>query len=261
MRVINTYDRFHRHIRAWADGHIDCLLTLGDPGFGKTSSYEHVLGNRPYHQFRARKSALQVYCDLYDAPTLPVVLDDVGNLLKDDNFIDMLKSLCETGKKTIRWGTTTPKLGERKKQFSCTSTVLIVLNRIPEKNADIRAILDRCDTIEFRPTKTEVMARMRDIFPDDGHLIDLLAEQPVMPTLRTLIHARQWARSDHLDLLEELFAECGVPKPISDLVDIMHAHPRGEWCSRYIAVTGLTDRTFRRHKAIASELLSCSKSA
>ena len=46
----------------------------------------------------------------------------------------------------------------------------------------------------------------------------------------------------------ELFAECGVPKPISDLVEIMQTYPKDEWAGRYMDVTGLTERTFRRHR-------------
>jgi hypothetical protein len=260
MRKIDTYERLHRHIRAWADREVDCLLVLGKPGTGKSHSYKDVLGNRKHHLFCARKSPIQVYCDLYDAATLPVVFDDISALLSDNNFIDMLKSLCETGRKVIRWGTTTLKLENREKSFTCTSPVLIVLNKIPEKNPDVRAVLDRCDTVQFEPTKVEVIARMREIFPDDQHLIDIMAELPVLPTLRTLVKARQWARSRHLDLLQELFAECGVPQPVSTLIDIMRDHPEEQWCQRYVDETGLTDRTYRRHKAIASELLACRES-
>ena len=190
----------------------------------------------------------------------PVVFDDISALLTDNNFLDMLKSLCETGKKSIRWGTTTSKLDVRAKSFNCTSPVLIVLNKIPDKNPDVRAILDRCDTIRFNPTKVEIIKRMREIAPNDSHLIDLIAELPVLPTLRTLVKARQWAQSQHLDLLEELFAECGVPEPVSVLITIMQNHPEAQWCRRYVETTGLTDRTFRRHRAIATELLACRES-
>ena len=261
MRVIETYERYHRHIHAWVEREIDCLFVLGSPGAGKSESYRRSLGNRPYHLFRARKSPLTVYCDLYDDPSWPVVLDDISALTKDDNFIDMLKSLCETGRKEIRWGTSTPKLGDRKRRFVCTSPILIVLNKLSEKNPDITAILDRCDAIRFAPTKSEIIDRMREIFPEDEKLIDLIAELPVLPTLRTLLKARQWARSKHLNLIEELYAECGVPKAIRTLTDIMETRPEREWCSHYLAATGLTDRTYRRHKAIADELINCRGSA
>jgi len=261
MRTIETYERFHRHIRAWAAGEVDCLLVAGTPGTGKSHSYQGVLGNRHYHQFSARKSPLRVYCDLYDDPTLPVIFDDISALFKDDNFVDMLKSLCETDRKIIRWGTTTSKLDGRKCSFVCTSPVLIVLNKIPDRNPDVKAVLDRCDGIRFKPTKAEIIARMREIFPNDGYLIDIMSELPVLPTLRTLVKARRWAQSEHLDLLEELFGECGVPEPIRDLIEIMRAHPEPEWCGRYLSKTGLTDRTYRRHKVLACEVLACGGSS
>ena len=50
MRKIETYDRFHRHIRAWAAREVDCLVVLGEAGTGKTHSYRDVLGNRSCHE-------------------------------------------------------------------------------------------------------------------------------------------------------------------------------------------------------------------
>ena len=76
-----------------------------------------------------------------------------------------------------------------------------------------------------------------------------------MPSLRTLIKGKQWQKSKHLNLTEELFSECGVPEPVVTLVEIMQTSPRTEWSERYVAETGLTDRTFRRHKTIAEQLL------
>lgn len=257
MRKIESYERFERHICAWIEREIDCLLVLGRPGTGKSHSYRELLPEGSYHLFSARKTPLQVYTELYDAPSKPVIFDDISALLKDANFLDMLKALCETGKKTIRWGTTTAKLEGRATSFVSTSPVLIVLNRMPNKNEDVRAVLDRCDAIEFVPTKAEVLARMRVIFPGDSELIDLLAELPVLPSLRTLVKAKQWARSKYLSLTEELFSECGVPDPVVRLVEIIQEFRESEWCERYIAATGLTDRTFRRHKAIATEIIAC----
>ena len=82
----------------------------------------------------------------------------------------------------------------KSKDQSCFQIVcLIVLTGLPDKkkNPDLRANLDRFDAITFAPTKTEVIARTREIFPDDLYLIDLLAEGSVLPSLRTLIKARQ----------------------------------------------------------------------
>ena len=179
-------------------------------------------------------------------------------LLRDDNFLDLLKSLCEILKiKTIHWGTTTSKLEGRANSFRCTSRVLIVMNEMPTNRADVRAVLDRCDAVRFVPTKKEIIARMRQAFPQDAALIDLLERAVVLPSLRTVIKARQWQQSKHLDLLEELLSECELPDGVHTLIKIMTGHPEREWCKRYVEETGLTDRSYRRHKDKAAQIVEC----
>lgn len=257
MRTIDTYERFQRHIAAWVDGEIDALIVVGRGGIGKSYAYKDGLGNRRHHRFGGRNTPLHVYCTLYDDPGLPVVLDDIAALLRDDNFRDMLKALCETGERVIRWGTTTPKLGGRRTAFTCTSPVLIVMNSVPHRDPDVDAIQDRCDVIEFAPTKAEVIRRMREVFPANGDLIDLLEDLAALPSLRTLVKARCWQASRHLNLVEELLAECGVLEAVAQLANIMESCPEGDWCARYVAVTGRTDRTYRRHKHLARQLVEC----
>ena len=75
-----------------------------------------------------------------------------------------------------------------------------------------------------------------------------------------LAKAREWHRSKHLNLHEELLGECGVPLGIRILIDIMERHPKREWCRRYTETTGKTDRTYRRHKPLAEQVIACRKS-
>ena len=259
MRTVTTYDRLHRHIAAWVDGDLQRLLVCGDPGYGKSSAYRVGLGDRPFHLFGGRLTPFQLYLRLCDDPDLPIVLDDISALLRSDDFRDMLKSLCETGDRVIRWNTTTSKLDGRPQEIRCTSPVLIVLNRLPAHDPDVLAILDRFDAITFAPTKAEVITRMIELFPEDRDIIDLLIELPVLPTLRTLVKARAWRDSPHLNLIEELLDECGVPEPDAQLVQIMLESPENEWCSRFLAATGLTERTYRRHRPLADQIVACCK--
>lgn len=260
MRKVTTYERATRIVMAWAKRQIQRLALFGPPGVGKSQAYKSALGNRRYHLFRGRQTPLQVYNTLYDAPDLPVVLDDISALLKDDNFRDMLKNLTETGERVIRWGTTTSKLEGRHTSFVCKSPVLIVLNKLPKNDPDVEAILDRCDAIWFEPTKAEIIARMWEVFPENGDLIELIAELPAMPSLRTLVRAREWQQSDDVNVIEELLSECGVSLEITQLVEIMETFPEGEWCGRYLQRTGLTDRTYRRHRRFADQIVECRKS-
>lgn len=259
-RKVETYDRFQRHIRAWVDREVNCLIILGPPGVGKSHAYRSTLGNRPYHHFSGRLTPISAYCALHDFPHRPVVLDDISALLRSDNFRDMLKSLCESGVRTVRWGTLTPKLEGRARSFTSTAPVLIVLNKIPAKDPDVAAVLDRCDTIIFDPTKPEIIRKMRESCPADRYLIDLLAEMPAMPSFRTLEKARRWQKSEHLNLLEEIMSECGVAPPIARLAEIIEQCDEQDWCSEYVKQTGLTERSYRRHKHIARQLVDTRKS-
>lgn len=258
MRKITTYERYDRHMAAWFAREIDPLLVAGPPGSGKSYSYEQALRETPHHLFRARRTPIKVYNELYDNPQWPVVFDDIVALLRDDNFLDLLKSLCEIRQvKTINWGTTTSKLEGRETSFRCTSRVLIVMNEMPTNRPDVMAVLDRCDAIHFAPTKKEIIARMHQAFPQDEALIGLLERVSVLPSLRTLIKARLWEQSKHLDLLEELMSECALPDGVHALIKIMTGHPEQEWCMRYVEETGLTDRSYRRHKEMAAQIVEC----
>lgn len=260
MKNIDTYRRFYNYVLAWQAHEIDCLAVLGKPGLGKTWAVKQVLAHTPHHWFSARQTPLQIYREICDRPDLPVVFDDVSALLTDHNIVDMLKNLCENdGIKTLRWGSTTSKLEGRPTSFECRSPVLVLLNRIPERNPDIAAILDRCHNFEFCPGKPQIIAYMREYFPDDAGIIDVLAEMPVMPSVRTLIHARDWSKSIRLDLYEELLAECGVPAEVNVLLDIMARFSEEKWCAQYIDATGKTDRTYRRHRRLAEQVLGCRK--
>ena len=87
-----------------------------------------------------------------------------------------------------------------------------------------------------------------------------MAELPLLPSVRTLLKARQWAESKYLGLHEELLAECGVPDAVRVLIDIMGSYPEETWCRQYVEATAATDRTYRRHRAVAVELLACRRS-
>ena len=77
----------------------------------------------------------------------------------------------------------------------------------------------------------------------------------MLPSLRLLVKAKSWANSRHLSLAEELLSECSVADSVVRLVEIMKAHPRTEWCDLYVQATGMTDRSYRRHKVLAEKLL------
>ena len=47
------------------------------------------------------------------------------------------------------------------------------------------------------------------------------------------------------------------PEKVNVLIDIMARHPEREWCARYVEATGKTERTYRRHRKMADQMLAC----
>lgn len=255
IRRVETYERFQRFIRSWANGSIPHAGTIGPPGTGKTSEYEAILNETPHHLFRGRTSALVMYTTVKDAPGWPIIFDDIGGLLKDGPSIDFMKQIADSRPfRTIRWRTNA--LPESERSFVCTSPVLVVLNQVPN-DPDVHAVLDRLDVIEFAPTKSEIIAKMRS-FARSQKDVDIIAEAAVIPSLRTLKHFEGWKKSE-LDEIEELYSECGVPASVQHIADIMERFPKQQWVKQYQAMTGkgreAAKREWSRKRHLAAQLL------
>lgn len=255
IRRVETYERFQRFIRSWANRSIPHAGVIGRPGTGKTSEYEAILDGMLHHLFRGRTSALAMYTTVKDAPGWPIVFDDIRVLLSDGSSIDFMKQVADSKPyRTIHWRTNA--LPECERKFVCTSPVLVVVNKVPN-DADVHAVLDRLDVIEFTPTKAEIIAKMRS-FANDQADVDLIADAAVLPSLRTLKHFEGWKKSE-LDELEELYAECGVPPSVQTITDIMHRFPPRGWIKQYQAATGKSyeaaKRDWARKRHLARQLL------
>jgi len=258
--VFTKYKHFYRYMKRWAFRSIESLIVVGTPGVGKSHTAEALLRGRPHHWFSAQQTPLEIYKHICDAPHIPIVFDDVAALLRDKTFLDLLKNLCERGTSTLRWGSSTPKLEGRPTRFRTTAKVLIFLNSLPNKNeGDLAAVLDRCHHFDFQPERSQVIAYMREYFPDDRKLIDIIETLSAKPTLRMLEKIKDFDDGDEDggSLYEDVAKVFGLPDSVVLLIDIMERFPEKEWCRRYIEATGQTDRQFRRNRKIAAELLAC----
>ena len=258
MRTVHNYERFHRHILAWASGEIENLIVLGAPGLGKSWAVSNALVNIQKLWFGGRTTALEAYLQIHDFRNQCVVFDDVSALLKDNNFLDLLKGLLEHGPSTIKWNTSTALLEHRPKSFITSSRCLVLLNQIPDKCPHVRAILDRCDVISFEPAKAEIINYMRSNFSQDRELIDMLVELPIANiTVRLLQKMRSWRDSEYLSLHTELASECKMNESVSQLLDIMKQFDEQEWSKRYAEIVGKSVRSFQRDKKLADQIIDC----
>lgn len=256
MRKVETYERLENFYNAWVDGDVPRLAIVGRGGTGKTHGYEN-LRLPSMHRFVGRTSALKIYETVLDDPSLPIVFDDIRQLLKDPACLDLMKQLCERRKtRTIRWRTRAVPVDRQ--SFICTSSVLMVLNWIPKNDHDVDAILDRFDVLHFDPTKSEIIKRMR-LFAKSQKDVDLFAEIDIIPSLRTLEKFQDWKKSPHINELEELYSECGVSQDVMTVCKLLESQSRTK-IKDYAAMTGKSysaaKRDFARKSQVARQLLA-----
>jgi hypothetical protein len=254
MRIIKTYDRMMNHLLAWHEGHISFLAVIGKHGTGKSRGYEDLFPNGGYTLFKGKTTAFQIYMTVYDNPDRPIVFDDVSDLLKDSACVELMKTLCDTRKsRKVQWNTMTDKLEGRAKEFTISAPVLVVCNHNLLDNADVQAVLDRADAVEFAPPKKEIIAKLKT-YATDLEIVELLETMPVLPSLRTYEKALDWKKSSRLDMREELLAECGVQPEVQTLLEIYRTVPEKERCQAYMNRTGRSQRDFYNKLTVVIQL-------
>ena len=255
MRIIDNYERMMNHLLAWHEGHIPFLAVIGKPGTGKSKGYEDLLNGQPYNLFKGRTTALQIYLNVYDQRDCPIVFDDVGQLLRNHDCVELMKSLCDSRpQRKVQWNTTTDKLKERDKEFTTSAPVLVVCNPGHSGNEDVKAVLDRADVIEFDPPKKEIIAKLKT-YATDSEIVELMETLPVLPSLRTYEKALAWKKSPHLDMREELLSECGVQPEVQTLLHIYRTVPERERCQAYMERTGRSQRDYYNKLPFVMELV------
>lgn len=157
-KTITTYADARGWADAFADGHFDVFIMVGNPGLGKSRIIKDAVKDEA-RIIEGRTSAFGLYCEAYKHCDESLVIDDVDQLYTDRDAVRLLKCLCQTEpEKTLAWHSATSKLVKEEipQEFTTTSKVAIIANIWKELNANVGAIEDRGILIDFKPTTQEV---------------------------------------------------------------------------------------------------------
>src|SRR5207244_7932126 len=104
-KVASTHARLQEYLRAFAEGHLNLLILVGEAGIAKTRTVRAVLGNAACW-IEGNATPFGMYEKLYRHRDRFVVIDDVDSLYADKSGIRLLKCLCQTeDEKTVDWHT------------------------------------------------------------------------------------------------------------------------------------------------------------
>jgi hypothetical protein len=193
--AVERYSAMRRVLRKFASGTDPLLVVKGGPGLGKTEAVQRALRRLPHLMLRGKKSALDLYIDLFEHRDMLVVIDDVDALLAIRDGQELVRDVTETvTKKTLRWGTQSSRLVELgiPKQFQTTSRVIVITNSWSDGGVR-EAIASRALSIDFCPPWREVYLYAAGWFQDQEVLDFVHSNLHILskPDLRVLLNARQ----------------------------------------------------------------------
>lgn len=250
--VIRKYDELRVILTEWAknNGQSEAgyrfIILAGPPGIGKTMSSRLLLEEyqKRYHFLSASTTAIQAFEDIFYHPDDHVMIDDVGQIFRQEEWINLLRNLGDTTPiRKIRWRTKTHALPvEVEREFEVTCPVLISINQdLPNKTREsLLAVFSRALTIDFDPTRKELLKYLRS-YATDTQLIDRIERCHFPINLRNYERALR-IKVNNPSLLNKHFAHLAVDKKnknIKTIIDLMLAHPgmsnedmRNEYCER-----------------------------
>lgn len=199
--IVRTFAEFRDFVRAWIEGHYNLMVILGDGGLAKSETIERLMfdakggPNKKWAYIKGKITPLKLYEALYNFRLLPIVINDVDTLIKDETIVSLLKCVCDTSKvKSVQWMSSHSAFGCLPRSFDSISPVLVVTNSWEKVNQNITALHNRGIVILFRPSATEIHREVgqggwfhdQDVWQFIGKNLYLMTR----PDLRFYVHAR-----------------------------------------------------------------------
>jgi len=190
-----TYARLQEYLRAFAGGHLNLLILVGEAGIAKSRTVRAVLGDSACW-IEGNATPFGMYEKLYRHRDSFVVIDDVDSLYADKAGIRLLKCLCQTeDEKSVAWHTDARSLERHgiPREFVTKSRVIIICNDWRTLNQNVAALQDRGHVLVFQPSAAEVHAQAGQWF-EDAEIYDWFGKnlhRMREPSFRYYVRARE----------------------------------------------------------------------
>jgi len=166
--IIKTYSELAFFVNMFKNGNSDLLIIESRGGLGKSRFIESVMSEESYLKILSHITPMQFFILGYKYKNLPIIVDDVDGLLNSDETVSLLKMFCETTEtKEVAWLTTHNLLNQLSvpQRYETRSKVCILTNDFRELTKKISALKDRGWHIEFKPSDSEILNKIKEIIP------------------------------------------------------------------------------------------------
>jgi hypothetical protein len=205
--TIHTYRELRAIVQAFAGGIYQLLIIIGSPGVGKSEMVarlmQDTLGPSRWGLITGKHSPLDLYERVHHFRTVPIVFDDLDDLLQKAENVMLLKCLCDTCPvKRLQWGSNHALFsgGHLPKSFEAISQVCLICNDWDALNRNVGAVYDRGIVILFQPSALEVHREIaRTGWFDDEEVFEFIGRNLFLvtqPSFRFYQIARDHKRAD-----------------------------------------------------------------
>ncbi len=166
MITVTTYEELTFYIKMFKDGNADLLIIESKGGYGKSTTVDRIMQEIRHLKVLAHMTPLQFYISGYIYRDCPIVFDDLDTLITNKDNVALLKQFAETQKtKEISWFSTSKILKDNSipKRYETKSRIIIICNSFDIVNKNVSSLADRGFHIIFKPTKQELMSKIKEI--------------------------------------------------------------------------------------------------
>lgn len=240
------------------------LIVYGSGGLGKSSlilneAKKHLQSNE-FTYYNGHITPLSLYRVLYDNRDKKLlILDDIEAIFKNDTSLSILKSaLWGEIKRTIQYNTS--QNINLPDNFDFNANLIILINRLPNKNESLNALISRCLVYELKMSydaKISVINQIIKIRNDLSNkqrdkVINIINDHTNITTelnFRLLRKLIAFVKEDELHA-QELFTQILERNENKEIVyELMKKDITvNEQVREFIELTGLTRRTYFRVK-------------
>lgn len=258
--VVTTYHELGRYLHKFAEGSLDLVLLLGEPGIGKTEAVKDALGisgdttsSALYVEGHVQPFGL--YQQLWRYRDQPVVLDDLDRLYANPECVRILKPLCNTRRRRrISWlSNAVMSVPNLPTEFTTDSNVILIANEWRSINSNVRALEDRTIILWFHPSPPEIHRKTADWFSDREVYQFVGSYLPHIPQLSMRFYdkARRLREAGFEDWRKSLL-QMMLPDRRVAAVAGLQLDPRwkteDQRADQFVAETGLSRSTYFRMK-------------
>jgi hypothetical protein len=185
--IVKTYSELSFFVNMFKNGNSDLLILESKGGLGKSRLFESVMSEEPYLRILSHVTPLEMFILGYKHRDLPILIDDVDGLMCNLENISLLKMFCETRDiKEVAWHTTSSilKNAEVPARYETRSKVCVLTNNFRELTKKVSALKDRGWHIQFKPTDSEILNKIKEIMSAIKKNVSLEEKQEVFNLLK-----------------------------------------------------------------------------